>query len=81
MGLLYKLDPMVKEIYDGVMMCLGSNGCFGTSAPCLNEGHGYSFACSVGHPRLNSIGLLVYGSMRTLSKELMYYRSLKATPM
>jgi hypothetical protein len=52
------------------MMGLGSNGCLVTGAPCLNGGHGYSFASNVGHLRLNSIGLLVYDGMRTYSGHL-----------
>lgn len=42
---------MVTEIYDFVMMSLGSNSYFVTNAPCLNEGHGYGFASNVGHLR------------------------------
>jgi hypothetical protein len=48
-----------------VMMGLGSNGYFLTGTPCLNEGHGCCFANIVGHPRLDSIGLLVCDSMHT----------------
>jgi hypothetical protein len=47
------------------MMGLGSNGCFVTDAPCLNKGHGYDFASSVGPPRSDSVGLLVNDSMCT----------------
>jgi hypothetical protein len=47
------------------MMGLGSNGYFVTGTSCLNKGHGYSFASSVGHPRSDSVGLLVYDGMRT----------------
>jgi hypothetical protein len=46
-------------------MGLGSNDYFMTSASCLNEGHGYGFASSVGHPRTDSVELLVYDGMRT----------------
>jgi hypothetical protein len=35
---------------------------------CLNGGHGYGFASSVGHPWLESIGLLVYDGMCTYSR-------------
>jgi hypothetical protein len=31
------------------MIAIGSNGCFVTSAPCLNGCHGYRFDNSVGH--------------------------------
>jgi hypothetical protein len=37
---------------------------FCDNAPCLNGGHDYGFANSVGHLRLNSIELLVYEGMR-----------------
>jgi len=47
------------------MMDLRSNDCFVTGAPCLNRGHGYDFASSVGHLRLELVRLLVYDSMRT----------------
>jgi hypothetical protein len=47
------------------MMGLGSNGCFVASAPCLNEGHNYSFASSVGHLRSDLVELLVYDGMLT----------------
>jgi hypothetical protein len=47
------------------MMGLGSNGYFVIGAPCLNGGHGYGFASIVGHPRSDSVGLLVYDGMRT----------------
>jgi hypothetical protein len=36
--------------YDG----LGFNGYFVIGAPCLNGGHNYDFASSVGHLRSNS---------------------------
>jgi hypothetical protein len=40
-----------------------------------NGGHGYDFDSSVGHPKLNSIELLVYDDMCTISKALvLYYR-------
>jgi hypothetical protein len=44
-------------------MDIGSNGCFVIDAPCLNEGHDYEFTSSVGHPRLDSVRLLVYDGM------------------
>jgi len=47
------------------MMGLGSNGCFVASVLCLNGGHGYGFASSMGHPRSNSVRLLIYEGMRT----------------
>jgi hypothetical protein len=31
-------------------------------------GHHYGFASNIGHPRLNSIGLLVYDDMRQYSR-------------
>jgi hypothetical protein len=62
--LLYGLFFMVKSL-KCVMMGLGSNICFVTGAPCLNGGHGYGFASSVSHPKLDSVGLLVYDNMRT----------------
>jgi len=37
---------------------------FVTSAPYLNRCHSYGFASSVGHPRTDSVGLLVYDGMR-----------------
>jgi hypothetical protein len=65
-GLLYEFDHMVTEIYDFVMMSLGSNSCFVTNAPCLNEGHGYGFASNVGHLRWDSVRLLVYDVTHTI---------------
>jgi hypothetical protein len=47
------------------MMGLGSNGCFVTGTPCLNGGHDYVLACSVDHPRSDSVKMLVYDGMRT----------------
>jgi hypothetical protein len=47
------------------MMGLGSNSCFVTAASCLNGGHGYGFASSVGHLRSDSVWLLVYDNMHT----------------
>jgi hypothetical protein len=38
---------------------------FVTGAPCLNGGHVYDFASSVGHLRSDFVGLLVYDSMHT----------------
>jgi hypothetical protein len=72
---------MITEIYDYVMMGLVSNGYFVTDAPCLNGGHGYDFASSVGHSRSNSVGLLVYDGIHTISGVLvLYYKSLETTP-
>jgi hypothetical protein len=69
---------MVTQIYDYVMMGLGSNGCFVTITLCLNEGHIYGFASSVGPPRSDSIRLLVYEGMRTIFGVLvLYYRPLE----
>jgi len=45
------------------MMGFGSSGYFVTCTLCLNIGHSYRFPSSVGHPRANSIGLLVYDGM------------------
>lgn len=42
------------------MMGLGSNDCFKTGAPCLNEIHGYEFSSSVGHLSSDLVGLLVH---------------------
>jgi hypothetical protein len=47
------------------MMGLGSNNCFVTGTPYLNGGYDYGFTSSVGHPRSDSVGLLVYDSMHT----------------
>jgi hypothetical protein len=47
------------------MMGLGSNDCFGTGTPCLNEGHGYGFVSRVGYLKSNLEGLLVYDGMST----------------
>jgi hypothetical protein len=60
--LLYWLFFMVKSLWY-MMMGLGSNGCFVTVTPCLNGGHGYDFASSMGHLMLDSVKLLVYDSM------------------
>jgi hypothetical protein len=40
------------------MMGFGSNGYFVIGVLCLNLGHGYNFASSVGHPRSDSVELL-----------------------
>jgi hypothetical protein len=53
-------------------MGLGSNGCFVTNAPCLNGGHSYGFLNSVGHPRSDSVGLLVDDGMCTYSGHRCY---------
>jgi hypothetical protein len=63
------------------MIGLGSNGCFVTGAPCLNEGHSYGFASSVAHPRSDLVRLLVYDGMHTfLGAPVLYYRSLGTAP-
>jgi hypothetical protein len=81
MGLLYGLDHRVIEIYDYVMIGLGSNEFFVNSAPFTNVGHGYGFASSVDHPRLNLVGLLVYDGMCTIfGVPVLYYRSLGTVP-
>jgi hypothetical protein len=50
-------------------------------APFTNRGQGYGFATSVCHPRSDSVGLLVYDAMRTISEApLLYYRSLRTAP-
>jgi len=54
------VNHMVKEIYDYVIMNLGSNGYFMTGALYSNEGHDYGFTSSVGHLRSDSVGQLVY---------------------
>jgi predicted glycosyltransferase involved in capsule biosynthesis len=81
MGLLYGLDPKVTKIYDYVMMGIGSNNCFVTGTPCLNEGHSYSFSSSAGYSRSDSVGLLVYDDIRTIFRaSVLYYMSLGTTP-
>jgi hypothetical protein len=76
-SLLYRLDPIVINIYDYVMIGLAYNGCFVTGAPYLNRGHNYEFANSVGHPRSNSIGLLIYDGICTIYEApMLYYKSL-----
>jgi hypothetical protein len=44
-------------------MGLGSNSCFVTGTPYLNGGHNCGFDSSVGDPRSDSVGLLVYDSI------------------
>jgi hypothetical protein len=74
---IIQVNPMLKEIYDYVMMSLVSNDSFVTGTPCLNMGHCYIFASSVGRLRSNLVGLLVYDGMRTISRTpMLYYRSL-----
>jgi hypothetical protein len=59
------------------MMDFRYNGCFLADAPCLNGGHSYSFASCMGHPRSNSIVLLVYDGMHTISEaSVLHYKSL-----
>jgi hypothetical protein len=41
---------------------------FETSTPCLNEGHDYGFASSMGHPMSNSVRLLLYDGMHTYQR-------------
>jgi hypothetical protein len=48
---IIQFKPMVKKIYNYVLICLGSDGCFLTGTQCLNRGHSYGFANSIGHPR------------------------------
>jgi len=62
--LLYELFLMVKSL-QCVMIGLRSNGYFVTGTPCLNGGHNYGFASNVGHPRSDSVELLVYDGKRT----------------
>jgi hypothetical protein len=59
---------MFKEIYNFVIMGLGSNDCFCDRHTIHEWGHGYSFASRVGDPKSNSIGLLEYDGMRTISE-------------
>jgi hypothetical protein len=74
---IVQVNPLVKEVYDYVMMSFGSNGCFVISTPCLNGGYDYDFASNMGHLRLDSVWLLVYVNMRTISEApVLYYRSL-----
>jgi hypothetical protein len=55
-------------------MGLGSNDSFVTDAPWLNLGHDFGLdSSSVGHPRSNSIGLVVYEGMSTLSGASVLY--------
>jgi hypothetical protein len=78
MGLLY---PVVIEIYFYFIMGFGYNDCFVTGAPYTNEGYGYGFASSGVHLMSNSVGLLVYDVMCTISRApMLYYRSLRTTP-
>jgi hypothetical protein len=64
-----------------MMMGFESNGCFVTGVPFTNGGRGYGFDCSVGHPRSDSVELLVYNGMRTISEgPMLYYRSLETAP-
>jgi hypothetical protein len=62
------------------MMTFVSNGCFKTNTLFTNEGHGYGVASSVGHLRSDSVLLLVYDGMRSISEEpVLYYKSLEIT--
>jgi hypothetical protein len=45
------------------MKGFGSNDYVVTGALCLNMSHGYGFSNSVGYPKSDSVGLLVYDSM------------------
>jgi hypothetical protein len=61
----------------------GRVGFTGTSEFCppLNGGHGYDFTSSVGHLRLDSVGLLVYDGMCTIfGAPMLYFRSLWTMP-
>lgn len=71
--LLYNLTLWSKRFI--IMLGIGSNGCYVTDAPCWNRGHSYKFASSVGHPRSDSVGLLVYDGMSTISEVQMLYYS------
>jgi hypothetical protein len=60
-----------------MLMGLGSNSCFVTGAP---FGHGYGFVNRMGHLRLDSFGLLVNDSIRTISgAPVLYYKSFGIT--
>jgi hypothetical protein len=48
---IIQVNPIVKEIYDYVMMDIRSNGCFVTNVPFMNGGHDYDFPSSVGHTK------------------------------
>jgi len=56
------VNPMVKEFT--FIFVLGSNGCLWPMQPCLIGGHQDGFANSVGRPSSDSVGLLIYDSMR-----------------
>ncbi len=59
-------------------MGLESNSCFVIGASYQNEGHGYEFASSVDHSRLDLVELLVYDGINTISKApVLYYKSLE----
>jgi hypothetical protein len=77
----YTCYSLWSKAYDYVTMGLGSNGCFVTRVPYLNGGNGYGFTSSVGHPRSDLVGLLVYDGMCTISgAPVLYYRSLETVP-
>jgi hypothetical protein len=58
-------------------MGLEFNSCFVIGASYPSESHGYEFASSMGHPRLDSVGLLVCDGMHIISgAPMLYYRSL-----
>jgi len=53
------------------------HGCFVTNVPFMNRGHHYGFASSVGHPRSNSVRLLVNDGIRTIyGAPVLYYRTI-----
>jgi hypothetical protein len=56
MGLLYKLDNMVKCV---CYMSLGSNGLFVTNAALKGSHYRMDIISNVGHRRLDSVGPLV----------------------
>jgi hypothetical protein len=45
-------------------------------APFLNRGYSYGFASSVGHPRLDSVELLIYDGMRIYPRHWCYITGL-----
>jgi hypothetical protein len=78
---IIQVNLVVKEIYDYVIMGLGSNGYFCDWRTMLEWGQGYDFASSIGNLRSDSVGLLVYDSMRTIfGVSMLYYRSFRTAP-
>jgi len=73
--LLYRLDPMVTEIYLYVWPWIRWLLC--DSRTMYQWSHGYGFTSSMGYLRSDSIGLLVYDGMCTISgSPVLYYKSL-----